>query len=359
MSTWRLSVFTVALLAFATRAEAQAFRYTNPNPQLPLRDTTILANDDGRFYAVGTSAPVWQGQGQGPSPGVRLYSSANLKDWRDEGLMIDAARLPDDVWYKDRFWAPEIHKIRGRYYITFNSRNESEEHEHHHACGVAVADEVTGPYEVLTHDRPLTDWPSNDLTLFEDDDGKVYAFFNNGWTPVHHIFVAELDLDTMKFKEEPIRCISQEPGWDAHGIEGAFVVKHEGTYYLFYSSWTRGYAVGYATATDIRGPWTKHPDNPLFGAVAEGARGIRYGKPIDDPDFPYTHVGHNAVFRGPDGRWWIVCHAQRKDNRQEMMLIDPFWFDDDGNIRTHAPTYTPQEVTIDPEMLRRFPGLAE
>ncbi len=104
---------------------------------------------------------------------MRLYSSANWKDWRDEGLMIDAAGLPDDVWYKDRFWAPEIHKIRGRYYITFNSRNESEEHEHHHACGVAVADEVTGPYKVLTHDRPLTDWPSNDLTLFEDDDGNI------------------------------------------------------------------------------------------------------------------------------------------------------------------------------------------
>ncbi len=65
------------------------------------------------------------------------------------------------------------------------------------------------------------------------------------------------------------------------------------------------------------------------------------------------------MFRGPDGRWWIVCHAQHKDNPQEMMLIDPFWFDEDGNIRTHAPTYTPQEVTIDPEMLRRFPGLAE
>ncbi len=315
--------------------------YHNPNKQVPLRDACILP-DQGRYYVVGTCEPFWESDPL-PNPGVKLYSSDDLNEWHYEGLLIDAAELPEDVWYKDRFWAPELHHIRGRYYLTFNSRNQSREHRHHHACGVAVADQVTGPYKVLNHDEPLTPWPSNDLTLFEDDDGKVYAVFNNGWTDIHHIYVAELDLEAMRLIEEPVKLISQEPGtWDGGGIEGAYVVKVDDIYYMFYSSWTYGYAVGYATATDIRGPWTKSPENPLFGALRDRG-GVRYGKKIEDPEFPYWEIGHNAVFRGPDGRHWISCHAYLKGAELPAMLIDPVEFKD-GRIIFEGPSYKPVTV---------------
>jgi len=325
-------------------ASGEVFTYQNPNPQVPMRDACILP-DGGRYYVVGTSDPFWESDPR-PNPGVRLYSSDDLIDWEVEGLLIDAPALPEDVWYKDRFWAPELHRIQGRYYLTFNSRNQSEEHRHHHACGVAVADAVTGPYTVLTHDEPLTPWPSNDLSLFEDEDGTVFAVFNNGWTRIHHIYVAELDLEAMRLKEEPVKLISQEPGtWDGGGIEGAYIVKEDGIYYLFYSSWTRGYAVGYATATDIRGPWTKSGENPLFGARRE-LGGVRYGENIDDPDFPYWEIGHNAVFRGPDGRHWISCHSYLKGSTLPAMYIDPVEFKD-GRILFDGPTYTPQQIRLD------------
>ena len=66
---------------------------------------------------AGTSAELWKG----PNPGVRRYSSADLLHWKIEGLLIDRGRLSPDVWYYDRFWAPEVHTFDDRYCVAFNS----------------------------------------------------------------------------------------------------------------------------------------------------------------------------------------------------------------------------------------------
>ncbi len=338
------------------------FTYQNPIDQLEFRDTHVIWGDS-TFYAVGTSAPFWEGQ----SPGVKLYRSPDLLNWEYVDLLIDAHALPDDVWYKDRFWAPELHRINNRYFLTFNCQNSGGGHYyepdmyHHHACGLAVADHIEGPYTVKTHDEPLTPFPSNDLTLFTDRDGKVYAFFNDGWTDIHNIYVAELDTVNYVLKEDPVKLISQEPGtWDGGGIEGAFVITHEDTYYMFYSSWTRGYAVGYATADNVYGPWTKYENNPLFGAFSEDGTNylFREGEIIADPASPYITVGHNQVFTGPDGRYWTSFHGYVEGREKPATIIDPIWFEN-GRIKTDAPTYTEQEVMLLPEMKERFPGLKQ
>lgn len=330
------------------------FNYENPNRDVDVRDTVIIP-ENGKFYSIGTCPPYWKG----PNPGVKLFVSEDMVNWKFDRMLIDATKLPADTWYLDRFWAPELRKIKGKFYLTFNCGNESEQHAHFHACGLAVADEITGPYTVVTHDKPLTAWPSNDLTLFEDEDGKVYAYFNNGWTDLHRIYVAEMDMERLCLKEEPVELMHQEEGtWDAHGIEGSAVIKHNGTYYLFYSSWTKGYAVGYATAKDIHGPYTKHKGNPLFGAWSKDGVNhcVRYGKDVDGPDFPFTSLGHNQFFTGPDGRIWTSCHTYHKDDTDASMMIDPIWFED-GEVRTTAPSYGPQKAEISPEMLKMFPGL--
>lgn len=364
--SWRkcalLSLPILTCCGASTGASAQTpmrvpeFNYQNPNPALDVRDTVILP-DNGKFYSIGTCPPYWSG----PNPGVKLFVSDNMVDWKFETMLIDAEKLPPETWYKDRFWAPELHKIKGKYYLTFNCLNESEKYKHYHACGIAVADKITGPYKVMTPDKPLTPWPSNDLTLFEDEDGKVYAFFNNGWTDVHRIYVAEMDMKNLQLKEKPIELFHQEAGtWDGSGVEGSAVVKNNGTYYLFYSSWTKGYAVGYATAKNIHGPYTKNKNNPLFGAWSKDGKNVavRYGKDIEDAKFPFTSLGHNQFFTGPDGRIWTSCHTYATGHKDASMMIDPIWFEN-GEVKTTAPSYTPQQSKISAEMLKQFPGLGK
>ncbi len=87
----------------------------------------------------------------------------------------------------------------------------------------------------------------------------------------HSIYVAEIDLDRGELIEEPVKLLTQQGGFESMGIEGTHVVKKEGIYYLFYSGWEGGYAVGYAIAKNVYGPYTRAKNNPLFGAQHDGA----------------------------------------------------------------------------------------
>lgn len=351
-----LATACVALLASCCEEKA-VFEYCNPLTTLTFRDTHIIP-DGGRYYAVGTCTPVWGGQ----NPGVKLYVSDDLRHWTYSHMLIDAYALDSTAWYKDRFWAPEIRKVGTKYLLTFNCQNNGgagyadvERQRHYHACGLAVADHIEGPYTVVTPDEPLTPFASNDMSLFQDTDGRVYCFFNNGWTSLHRIYVAELDTLHYRLKEYPVELIAQEPGkWDGAGIEGAHVVKKDGIYYLFYSSWTNGYAVGYATARHIYGPWTKSADNPLFGSFTRSDTTyiVRRGVATPAPDFHIDAIGHNQVFVGPDGNYWTSYHGNLRGMSEAITLIDPIELHD-GKVTTPTPTYTPQRIEYTPGE-RRF-----
>lgn len=349
MKKYLILIIAFIGLGSCSITKKQPFDYCNPITSLGFRDTHIIP-DNGKYYAVGTASPYWEGS----SPGIKLYVSDNLTDWTFDRLLIDAEKLDSMVWYKDRFWAPELRKIGTKYFLTFNCQNNKEgygdiaKQKHFHACGVAISNHIAGPYKVMTHEEPLTPFASNDLTLFEDEDGKAYAFFNNGWTDLHHIYVAEFDTETCRLKNKPLLLISQEPGkWDGAGIEGAHVIKKDGIYYLFYSSWTRGYAVGYATATNITGPWKKYENNPLFGSFSEDDTTYLYknGKVVPAPDCPLVGIGHNQIFIGPDGNYWTSYHGYVKGIKEAVTVIDPIWFEN-GIVKTNTPTYSKQHISF-------------
>ena len=258
-----------------------------------------------------------------------------MLDLRFERFLLKREALNEDVWYRDRFWAPEIHHVHDRYYLTFNCRNDHTGFPH--SCGLAVADDILGPYTVLTHEQPLIK-SGNDLTIFVDDDAKTYVFWTGIWGQ-------EIDLASCTLLGEPIRCFIPEEGqWDAIGVEGPCVVKREGTYYMFYSSWTRGYEIGYATSEAPLGPWQKFGENPFFGAQDQkvcAEHGMSFS---GDPNGPYVGVGHNAIFAGPDGRDWLVCHYQ-EEGRPESLGFDPIWFEN-SSVKSNGPTYAEQSVAL-------------
>jgi hypothetical protein len=351
-----------------------SFTYQNPigggiDPR-GLRDCQVIRDGDW-WYLTGTSYPHWSRQEVDGelNPGVALYRSKDLLNW--EFLSFIVERPGPDKWYYRRFWAPEIQKIQGKYYALFNCRNDDLGFVGQWT-GFAVADHIEGPYRVVTDEKPLVE--GNDLTFFEDDDGVVWAFWNRGRN--FGIGYAQVDLERGVLLSEPVSAIrpgevefgyeadgqlQYEPGydgrpipkviryhdWDSIGIEGAYVIKHQDTYVLFYSSWTRGYEIGYATAPSIQGPWVKSPGNPFYGAMHREAcvkNGFEWS---GDENSPFTAVGHNQVFVGPDGRYWLSCHGITQGGNP-LLVIDPIWFDEDGTVRSTGPTYTPQTIPLRP-----------
>lgn len=349
------------------------FIYQNPITlgidRAGIRDCFIFKDEDV-YYMTGTSAPFGldDKDKDKPHPGVPLYKSTDLIRWQFVKTIVPR---PDSTqWYFQNFWAPEIHKINGKYYCTFNCRNTGQGYQWQH-IGYAVSDKVDGPYEVITVKKPLC--RGNDLTLFQDDDQKVYAFWNDvAADGTSWIGGAEIDLARGQFLSDIFHAIT--PGeaeferdsngkiktydrhgrtwqeikafkeWDSRGIEGAYVIKREGIYYLFYSSWTRGYEIGYATAKHIKGPWKKADNNPIYGAIDPKIAKERGFEGVADSLNPFIAVGHNAVFTGPDGKLWLSCHGINSYFNAPYLVIDPIDFDAEGHIRKTEPTFLPQAV---------------
>lgn len=138
-----------------TISTTKEFRYTNPitrDSAISMRDHFIIKVGD-KWYCTGTSNPVWTG----PNPGVRLLESDDLLNWKHHSWLIDASKLPDNSPYNGRFWAPEIHFIKGKYWLTVNSGKVSDEDPSGmktHSVWLFSSDEVTGPFELVN--GPLT-----------------------------------------------------------------------------------------------------------------------------------------------------------------------------------------------------------
>ena len=163
---------------------------------------------------------------------------------------------------------------------------------------VAVADSPLGPFRQEGEQPMLTGEKSIDNTLFIDEDGKAYLFFDR-FNDGLNIWGAELNEDLQSLRKETMYpCIHVSQEWEEvwpRVNEGAFVIRHKGIYYMTYSANSYEspyYGIGCATAENIKGPWVKYADNPLLQQTA-GMVGI----------------GHSALFTDKEGKLRIVCHA--------------------------------------------------
>ena len=191
-----------------------------------------------------------------------------------------------------------------------------------HMC-VAVSDSPLGPFKQTVQKPMLEGEKTIDNSLFIDDDGKPYLFFDR-FNDGLNIWVAELEDDLMTLKNETMhQCIHVSQPWEEvwpRVNEGSFVVKHKGVYYMTYSANSYEspfYGIGCATATDIMGEWTKYSNNPLLQKPGE-----------------LVGVGHSSMFKNKQGEWNIVFHAHQSKEKihPRNMFISGVNFENTNSI---------------------------
>ncbi|MES2732841.1 MAG: carbohydrate-binding protein [Bacteroidota bacterium] len=351
----------VLIRPFGDDVIGTTFSYQNPFSQYPvLRDPQIFKEGD-RWYMIGTAAPHFFHF----NAGVPIYTSKNLIDWRFEKYLVE--RDPSK-WYNNHFWAPEVNKANGKYYVTFscffpNVGPIGAPGNGPPQGALAVSNSLLGPYTMLTPDGP---WAvDNDSHIFQDDDGRTYLF-TAGLT------CAEVNLTNATRIGNTWDVVRPEQAtghWDSghfgdrlFGLEGPSCVKRNGVYYCFFSAWGRGYEVGVATATNIRGPWTKLPNNPIFGGQEEAhciASGNVY---TQNPAVPYRGAGHNSIFTGPDGQDWIIAHMEERSGPPRLCM-DPISIGG-GTVSTTSknpakatgPSWDLQTINLTPGVQSPYPG---
>ena len=323
---------------------AQPRTYTNPVYSGSMPDPFVLRHR-GVYYAFGTT-------GGERKPDGRIYTvlrSTNLVDWRELGGALDPP-TPDPAY---QYWAPEVAYSGGTFYLYYSMGGKEEEK---FEIRVATSRAPQGPYKDAG--IKLLDCENNRFTIdahpFRDTDGRWYMFYARnfpdtagGAHPGTAIVMDRL-IGMTKLGGECRTVLRARHPWtlyeanrrmdvydatfDWHTIEGAFVRKHAGRYYCFYSgsNWqTPNYGVDYAVADRVTGPYGGQ------GAEARVLRGVP-GK-VRGP-------GHHSIVVGPDGKTeYFVYHAWDEAMKVRQMCIDRLvWTPAGPRLATGGPTYTPQ-----------------
>lgn len=260
---------------------------------LVLADPTIFA-ENGQYYLYGTDSPK----------GFTVYQSSDLKNWsgpigKREG---GHALLIGDSYGTKGFWAPQIFKYNGKYYMAYTAN------EH---IAIAESDSPLGPF-TQKQLKPISGSGKQiDPYIFKDTDGKLYLYHVR-LQAGNRIFVARLkndlsDIDTTTAKE----CISAEKPWENEAktnwpvSEGPTVIKHDGLYYLLYSCndfRNINYSVGYATSKSPFGPWIKTTDSPIISRQLLGVNGTGHGDLFFDGNKQMYYVFHTHTSNTKVGR---------------------------------------------------------
>ncbi|MEA5130118.1 MAG: family 43 glycosylhydrolase [Bacteroidales bacterium] len=303
-----IGVFIIASSCKGVDKADEAIRYTTP---VSLGDPFIMLHQ-GVYYAYGTQA----------EDGIEVYTSDNLEEWeKAPALALHKDNSFGDKW----FWAPEVYYVNGKFYMYYTAEE--------HMCA-ATSDSPLGPFIQEVKKPMLEGEKTIDNSLFIDDDGTPYLFFDR-FNDGLNIWVAELEEDLITIKKQTLHpCIHVSQEWEKvwpRVNEGAFVTKHNGMYYMTYSANSYEspfYGVGCATATSIMGEWTKYPDNPLLQ------------KPGN-----LVGVGHSALFRDKKENLRIVFHAHHDDKNihPRKMYIGKVEFKQEGEV---DKLYISQEYLI-------------
>ena len=236
-------------------------------------------------------------------PGVPIFHSKDLKNWKQIGNVID--RPSQMTFFGDQtsrgLFAPSINFYKGTYYMTCTNIDKN-------GNFVMTAKNPAGPWS-----NPI--WLPKvrgiDPSLFFDKD-KAYIVYNSdapNYKPLYsgHRTIRAFEFDPLTLKvigEEVLLVnggvdISKKPVW----IEGPHIFKREDWYYLCAAE--GGTSVNHSQvilrSKSAIGPYIPYEKNPILTQ-----RDL-------DPNRknPITSAGHAELVDGPDGKTYAVFLAVR------------------------------------------------
>lgn len=176
-----------------------------------------------------------------------------------------------------------------------------------------------------------------DPGFFVDDDQRLYLYWGSG--NVYPLYGIEIDRKTLTPIGEPtpvMKLDHERYGWQRFGefldntpldpfIEGAWVNKHNGKYYLQYGApgtESSHYADGVAVSDHPLGPFLNQSHNPFSYKAGGFIRGAGHGATFQDKWNNYWHISTMGV---------VV-----KNNFERRNGLWPAGFDKDGVMYTNT-----------------------
>jgi arabinan endo-1,5-alpha-L-arabinosidase len=319
-----LGLVSLALASAPAAAVGAAARATYANPVIDsdFPDPTVIRAPDGFYYGYAT-----QTQRDGKWVNIQLARSRDLVHWNYLGDALPAK--PGWAATTQDFWAPHVQRDGARYVMYYSAKPDSSDERHGLCLGVATATSPRGPFVDVGHPLQCGEGFINIDPMAFDDPAthKRLLYWGSGFAPLK---VQELARDRLAFAagSAPKDLVWPNPAKGAFPVlvEGSWVIRRGGYYYLFYSGDNccgakANYAVMVARSKSAMGPFEtlEHATGKPHSIVLE-----KRGK--------WIAPGHNSIVSDAAGHDWIVYHAvdQRRPrekpadelNSRRVMLID-------------------------------------
>ncbi len=309
MNTMKSITTTILVLLFSTITFAQEIKFDNPLAE-QRADPWVIKDNDGSYYLIAT-VPDYDRIVLRKSNTINGLKTAEEKEiWHKHDTGVMGAHI----------WAPELHKIDGKWYIYF-AAGEAE-----HIWNIRMwvlsntsADPMKGEWKEEGRIMTQRESFSLDATTFEHK-GKRYLIWAQNVLGGNHgtgLVISEMkNPTTLKGKE--VTLTLPQFSWECvkyNVNEGPAIIKHENKIFLTYSASATNdnYCVGlmWIDADDdplVASNWHKSPA-PVFYSNAEVKR---YGP------------GHNSFTKSEDGKTDImIYHARDYKEIKGAELSDP------------------------------------
>lgn len=314
----KISLILVITMTITAIASAQQ-SYNNFRPgELWLDNNGVHINAHGGGILYHNDTYYWFGEhktegktGNVALVGVGCYSSKDLYNWINEGIVLSVATEGSDSDIESGciLERPKViyNEKTGKFVMYFHLELKGKGYSAART-GIAVSDKIIGPYKFIKSFCPnagifpvnmtetqcnftvtsedikglsssekdsiiaeglyvcrdfKTGQMSRDMALYVDDNQKAYHIYSSEENKTLHI--AELTDDYLDYTGKYYRI--DPAGWN----EAPALFKKDGRYYMITSGCTgwRPNPARLLTADNIWGPWTRHPDNPAIGDDSE------------------------------------------------------------------------------------------
>ena len=247
-----------------------------------------------------------------------VFSSENLTDWTDHGVIVTQNKVP---WVRPdsySMWAPDCVERNGKYYFYFPSAPKD---GRGFGVGVAIADNPEGPF--IPEPEPIKGINGIDPCVLQASDGNAYIFWGAGRCAKLKDNMKEIADDTptetvkwgdREFEMKGVNCLKGLPSRQA---EGPFAFEYNGNYYLTY-------------------PYVRENTEVLGYAMSKNPMGPYEYKGLIMPEHENgCWTNHHSIVNYK-GQWYLFYHQNAfspRDDKRRSVQIDKLYFNPDGTIQ--------------------------
>ena len=237
-----------------------------------------------------------------------VFSSHNLVDWIDHGVIVDQNQVdwvePDSY----SMWAPDCVKKDDKYYFYFPSNPKGVKG---FGIGVAIGNKPEGPF--IPEGEPIKGVNGIDPCVLVDKSGEAYIYWSG-----RGMQVAKLQDNMTELSGTPKMIEGLPEGFK----EGPFVFERKGIYYFTF-------------------PWVQDKTETLAYAMGDHPMGpFNFKGLIMEQSPTECWTNHHSIVEY-ENQWYLFYHHNDLSpafDKNRSVRIDSLSFNEDGTIQMVTPT---------------------